>query len=318
MSRRIVNALWAALVVCLLAACSAPTKEEVEAKKKWREGLEWYLNEVYGLTQKSWANELKQRPNSQAHGYVRVNIALRPDGRLEQIHVKNNQDTDPVLTKFTVKAIQAIKFPAMPAEILPWVNEYQDGHLIFPVMFRAGDQGRAGAAANREKLSDAEVRKLMEKRWGMWMEKGRRKTSPMKDEEINVSLTAQESGARQTQPPAKADAGKKTTVKLTQTPKERYIARVRQAVETKWQQYRRMELAGVTYGSLKVEFYVNKKGGVEDVRVVDDTQSYRELTLFTLRAIKDAEIPAMPADVIPFLPTKDPERLKIDYHVLIY
>ena len=46
MSRRIVNALWAALVVCLLAACSAPTKEEVEAKKKWREGLEWYLNEV--------------------------------------------------------------------------------------------------------------------------------------------------------------------------------------------------------------------------------------------------------------------------------
>lgn len=107
-------------------------------------------------------------------------------------------------------------------------------------------------------------------------------------------------------------------MKVTQTPKERYIARVRQAVETKWQQYRRMELAGVTYGSLKVEFYVNKKGGVEDVRVVDDTQSYRELTLFTLRAIKDAEIPAMPADVIPFLPTKDPERLKIDYHVLIY
>lgn len=306
-----VSALWAALVVCLLPACSAPTKEEVEAKKKWREGLEWYLNEVYGRVQKSWANELKQMPNDQAHGYVRVSIALSPNGRLEQIHVKNNKDTDPVLMKFTVKAIQAIKFPAMPAEILPWVNEYHDGHLIFPLMFGKRDQDKGGAAASRGQLSDAEIRKLMDK--------GRRKTSSMKDEEVQVSLTAQESGARRSQPPAKADGGtQKTPVKLTQTPKERYIERVRQAVEKKWRQYSEMELAGITYGRLKAEFYVNKRGGVEGVKVVDDQQSYRELTLFTLRAIQDAEIPAMPADVIPSLPMKDPERLKIDYHVLIY
>ena len=314
-----VNTLWAALVVCLLSACSVATKEELEAEKKWRAGLEWYLSEVYGRTQKSWVNELKQRPNDQAHGYVSVRITLSPNGRLEQIHVKNNKDTDPVLTKFTVKAIQAIKFPAMPAEILPWVNEYHDGHLIFPITVRVNEQGKGGTAANRAPLTDAETKKLMEKRWGMRTDTGSRRTSRTKDEEVNVSLTAQESGARQAKPPAKAGGGtQKTPVKLTQTPKERYIQRVTQAVEKKWQRYVRMEVAGVTYGSLKVDFYVNKKGKVEEVKVVDDTESYRELTLFTLRAIKDAEIPPMPADVIPLLPMNDPERLKIEYNVLVY
>ena len=41
-------------------------------------------------------------------------------------------------------------------------------------------------------------------------------------------------------------------------------------------------------------------------------------TEFTLQAIKDAEIPPMPADVIPLLPKNDRERLKIQYDVLIY
>lgn len=196
MSRRIVSTLWAALVVCLLAACSAPTQEETE--KRINEAMNWYYNEVARLTHDEWNFRRAHSPNNGAHGSLRVSISLSTHGELKQIHVKNNKDTDPVLTRLTVKAIQAIDYPPMPAVLIPWVKKYHDGHLIFPVTFRVVEQDKAGAAANREKLSDAEVRKLMEKRWGMWMEKGRRKTSPMKDEEINVRLTVQESGARQT------------------------------------------------------------------------------------------------------------------------
>ena len=112
--------------------------------------------------------------------------------------------------------------------------------------------------------------------------------------------------------------GTQTTVKLTSTPKERYTQRVTQAVEKKWRIYLKLQMEGVTYGSLKVNFYVNKQGKVEDPLVVDDKDSYRALTLLTLRAIKDAEIPPMPVDVFPLLPMNDPERLKIEYNVLIY
>ncbi len=75
---------------------------------------------------------------------------------------------------------------------------------------------------------------------------------------------------------------------------------------------------GVTYGSLEIIFYVNKKGKVENLRVINDKESNPVLTNFTLQAIRDAEIPTMPADVIPSLPMNDQGRLKIEYNVLIY
>ncbi len=305
-----VSALWAALVVGLLPACSVATKED--------ESFDLYQKQVSERIHKKWQQYHAQSPNDRAQGELRVFFYVSPEGRVERIHVKNNATTDPVLTRFTVKAIQDAKLPPMPEELIPLIQRKHDGFMELGMGIYLNEPGKGGDAASRGQLSEAELRKVMEKRWGMWLEKGRRKTSGMKDEEVQVSLTAQESGARQAQPPAKADGGKKPPVKLTQTPKERYIQRVRQAVEKKWRQYSEMELAGITYGRLKAEFYVNKRGGVEGVKVVDDQQSYRELTLFTLRAIQDAEIPAMPADVIPSLPMKDPERLKIDYHVLIY
>ncbi len=41
-------------------------------------------------------------------------------------------------------------------------------------------------------------------------------------------------------------------------------------------------------------------------------------TEFTLQVIQDAEIPPMPADVIPLLPKNDRERLKIHYDAVNY
>ncbi len=107
-------------------------------------------------------------------------------------------------------------------------------------------------------------------------------------------------------------------VDAKESPKERYIGLVRGQVEKKWRSYSRLRRDGLTYGRLETVFYVTKKGKVEDVRIVNDKESNPILTGFTLRAIQDADIPLMPVDVIPSLPMNDPERLKIEYNVLIY
>jgi len=112
--------------------------------------------------------------------------------------------------------------------------------------------------------------------------------------------------------------GTENSVDAEETPKGRYIRQVTGQVEKKWHIYRTLRRDGVTYGSLKITFFVNKKGKVEDLRIVNDKESNPVLTGFTLQAIRDAEIPPIPADVIPSLPMNDQERLKIEYNVLIY
>ena len=115
-----------------------------------------------------------------------------------------------------------------------------------------------------------------------------------------------------------SNRGSEAAVDAEETPKGRYIRQVTGQVEKKWHIYRLLRRDGVTYGSLQIVFYVNKKGKVESLQVVSDKDSNPVLTNFTLQAIKDAEIPPMPADVIPSLPMNDQERLKIEYNVLIY
>lgn len=115
-----------------------------------------------------------------------------------------------------------------------------------------------------------------------------------------------------------SNRGSQAAVDAEESPKGRYIRQVTGQVEKKWHIYRLLRRDGVTYGSLEVVFYVNKRGKVEGLRVVNDKDSNPILTGFTLQAIRDAQIPPMPADVIPLLPMNDQERLKIEYNVLIY
>jgi hypothetical protein len=102
------------------------------------------------------------------------------------------------------------------------------------------------------------------------------------------------------------------------SPKGRYIRLVTQAVEKKWHLYRVMRIKEVSYSELKVLFYVNKEGKVEDLQTVDDKKSNQLLKDITLMAIRDAEIPPMPKQVHELLPAVDKQRLKIEYNVLIY
>lgn len=307
------------LLLGMLSACSTPTEVGGGAAEDAKEmPKDRYAKRVEEVILKKWRLYSAQRPNDMAYGSLKVDYNISPKGKVVSLHVRNNKETDPILTRFTVKAIQDAKFPPMPAEVIPLLKPEQEGCMGFVLSIHLAERPKGGsAAASSETLANAErapeqreirqtAKMLMEKRWGM----------PPETRESNVRKVAPQVVTKLPSSPPPKEVEK--TVKLTSTPKERYYQRVTQAVEKKWLIYIKLQVEGVTYGSLKVDFYVNKKGKVEDPRVVEDKDSYRALTLLTLRAIKDAEIPPMPADVFPSLPMNDPERLKIEYNVLIY
>ena len=115
-----------------------------------------------------------------------------------------------------------------------------------------------------------------------------------------------------------SNRGTEDAVDAEGSPKGKYIRAVTSQVEKKWHLYRALRRDMVSPGSLKVEFYVNAKGKVENLRIVNDRESTTLLSEFTVRAIRDAEIPPMPREVQSMLPIMDKQRLKIEYNVLIY
>jgi outer membrane biosynthesis protein TonB len=115
-----------------------------------------------------------------------------------------------------------------------------------------------------------------------------------------------------------SNRGREASVDAADTPLGRYYRQVTGQVEKKWHVYLHLRRDGATAGYLQIVFYVNKKGKVEGLRVVNSKESNPILTELTVRAIQDAEIPPMPANVIPSLPMNDQERLKVEYDALIY
>lgn len=105
-------------------------------------------------------------------------------------------------------------------------------------------------------------------------------------------------------------------VNAAETPMGRYMRAVTASVEKKWHLYRRQNADAVTFGNLKLRFFVTKDGKPEDMEVLSkpDEADVR-MADFTLRAIKDAEIPPIPKDLLPML---EGERVEIEYDVLIY
>jgi hypothetical protein len=87
-------------------------------------------------------------------------------------------------------------------------------------------------------------------------------------------------------------------------------------VEKKWHIYRRKYADAVTFGNVKLRFYVTKVGDAEDFDILSDAkEADPRMTDFTLRAIRDAEIPPIPLDLLPML---DNERFEVEYDVIIY
>lgn len=104
-------------------------------------------------------------------------------------------------------------------------------------------------------------------------------------------------------------------VDAEQTPMGVFMRHVTGAVESKWHHYRRQKDA-VAAGTLKVRFYVNKAGKAEDMSIISDlSDADPRMAEFTLQAIRDADLPSIPSDLMPML---DGERVKIEYDVVIY
>jgi len=100
------------------------------------------------------------------------------------------------------------------------------------------------------------------------------------------------------------------------TPLGIYMRQVQDAVGKRWHLYVRLGKDSVTFGRVRFRFYVDKKGTPQDLKILSDARDadprMRELTL---RAILDAQIPPIPADL---LPTLDDGRVKIEYEAIIY
>ena len=77
----------------------------------------------------------------------------------------------------------------------------------------------------------------------------------------------------------------------------RYHAAVSRAVEKEWQLNCVRNRDYITPGMLTMSFMLDAKGKVKEIRVVEDLQVGTIPKGFTLNAINDAEIPAMPADL---------------------
>lgn len=105
-------------------------------------------------------------------------------------------------------------------------------------------------------------------------------------------------------------------VNAAETPVGRYMRQVTGAVEKKWHLLRRRNADAVTFGNLRLRFYVRADGKVEPPTILSDrTESDARMVDFTLQAILEAEIPPIPPDLLPLL---DRQRLEVEYDVLIY
>lgn len=98
------------------------------------------------------------------------------------------------------------------------------------------------------------------------------------------------------------------------TPMGKFMSRVTSAVEKKWHLLRRQNADAVSYGVLKVRFYVNREGKPEDISFVERANNPR-MEDFTLEAILKADIPPIPRELLPML---EKERFPVEYDIIIH
>lgn len=167
---------------------------------------------------------------------------------------------------------------------------------------------------------------------GMRLPEPSPRTSPPADTRTALREPEVEPQARSPAPPADAapafQAQKEKTrlrgsitrrgeasVDAADTPVGRYIRQVTSAVEKEWHRKRRQHADFVTYGTIRLEFYVTPEGRVEDLTIKNRDGANAIMQDFTLSAVLDARIPPMPAG-LPALSGRD--RLLITYDIIVY
>lgn len=99
------------------------------------------------------------------------------------------------------------------------------------------------------------------------------------------------------------------------TPRGIYESKIKSAIGQKFQEFLKAS-TNVGTGHVHISFYVDKRGVPQDLTILSDARdadpAMRELTL---RAILHAQIPPIPADL---LPTLEDGRQKAEYKVILY
>ena len=89
----------------------------------------------------------------------------------------------------------------------------------------------------------------------------------------------------------------RSALDVEDSPLGRYQATISRAVELEWQRNCVRYRDFITPGYLTVRFFVDAKGKVRNVQFVGAMQTGQQQKGFTLNSIRDAAIPAMPAEV---------------------
>jgi hypothetical protein len=87
----------------------------------------------------------------------------------------------------------------------------------------------------------------------------------------------------------------RSALNVADSPLGRYQAQISRAVEQEWQRNCVRHRDFITPGFLTVRFFVETSGKIRTVRFVGEMETGEVQKGFTLNAIRDAEIPAMPA-----------------------
>ena len=98
------------------------------------------------------------------------------------------------------------------------------------------------------------------------------------------------------------------------TPMGKYKASIHAALGKKWYEYQLKNRSAVSFGTMRVMFYVNRQGKVEDIEFLEKAGNPL-MEDFTVKAIRDAAVPVMPRDVADSL---DNERLRVEYSFVIH
>jgi len=98
------------------------------------------------------------------------------------------------------------------------------------------------------------------------------------------------------------------------TPLGRYKKRIADAIGSRWYHYVNERMDLITTGSVRINFFINSNGHVEDVKIISNDGN-QTLGNFSIQAITAAKIPPPPAELAPSL---DDGRFEVTYTFTIY
>lgn len=138
-----------------------------------------------------------------------------------------------------------------------------------------------------------------------------RESAPAADAETPGTFATEE---RQSSNNGNTTVAGDDAVDAISTPLGAYKKTVRDIISETWHRYRNEREGLVTWGMLKLEFVVSPTGEVRDLRITKN-EANSTLSEFTLRAIRDSQLPPMPPQVIDSVGS---EGLTIQYDIIIY